>query len=188
MGEEYGETAPFQFFVDFADPGLVEAVRKGRKEEFALHEGGDPPDPQAEETFHRSKLNRGLRHGGKHRVLWDFYRELLRLRRESPALRFPDRDRLRLTPLPEHQTLLVERWDGDNETLIGLNFSARPADVRATLREGTWVRQLDSADLRWLGSGLRTPAELVVGGEASLTIAPTSVVVYSLRVDPITHR
>lgn len=43
MGEEYGEPAPFQYFVDFTDPGLVEAVRAGRKEEFRMAGGDDPP-------------------------------------------------------------------------------------------------------------------------------------------------
>ena len=35
MGEEYGETAPFQYFTSHGDPELVEAVRRGRREEFA---------------------------------------------------------------------------------------------------------------------------------------------------------
>ena len=34
MGEEYGETAPFLYFISHSDPALIEAVRKGRKEEF----------------------------------------------------------------------------------------------------------------------------------------------------------
>src|SRR5207245_8917998 len=33
MGEEYGETARFQFFSSFLDKNLAEAVRKGRTEE-----------------------------------------------------------------------------------------------------------------------------------------------------------
>jgi maltooligosyltrehalose trehalohydrolase len=119
MGEEYGETAPFQYFVDFTDPALVEAMRRGRKEEIGLHGGDDPPDPQVEETFRRSKLDRGLRHHGAHRVLYAFYRELLRLRRESPALRFPDKERMRLTPVPEARALLVERWDGTTRPSSG---------------------------------------------------------------------
>jgi maltooligosyltrehalose trehalohydrolase len=188
MGEEYGESAPFQYFVDFADPGLVEAVRKGRKEEFNMVGGDDPPDPAGEETFRRSKLNRELRHRGKHKLLYEFYRELLRLRRESPALRFPDKERMRLTPFPEPAALLVERWDGDDETLIGMNFGDRPADVRMVIRKGTWVKQLDSADPRWLGPGSPAPAELRADSEVRFTLAPTSVVVYALRLDPLTNR
>ncbi|MDN5569256.1 MAG: malto-oligosyltrehalose trehalohydrolase, partial [Paracoccus sp. (in: a-proteobacteria)] len=57
MGEERGETAPFQFFVDFKGD-LAEAVRKGRAAEFtgiaAL--GDTVPDPLSPATFQRSKL------------------------------------------------------------------------------------------------------------------------------------
>jgi maltooligosyltrehalose trehalohydrolase len=59
MGEEYGETRPFQFFTDHTDPFIADATREGRRKEFAAwtaftHE--DVPDPQAIETFERSKL------------------------------------------------------------------------------------------------------------------------------------
>jgi maltooligosyltrehalose trehalohydrolase len=188
MGEEYGEPAPFLFFTDFADPGLGDAVREGRKREFALAGGDDPPDPQAEETFRRSKLDRELRHAGEHKVMWDFYRELLRLRRESPALRFPDKERMRVTAFPESHTLAVVRWDGDDETLVVLNFSDRPAEVQLTLGEGVWDRQLDTADARWRGPGSPAPAELLAWGDTAVTLAPTSAAVYALRAGPVSDR
>ena len=34
MGEEYGETAPFPYFISHSDPNLIEAVRQGRRDEF----------------------------------------------------------------------------------------------------------------------------------------------------------
>jgi maltooligosyltrehalose trehalohydrolase len=52
MGEEYGETAPFQYFVSHSDEALVEAVRTGRKEDFSSFGWeGKVPDPQDERTF-----------------------------------------------------------------------------------------------------------------------------------------
>src|SRR5205823_6336887 len=46
MGEEYGETAPWQYFTSHGDPDLIEAVRRGRREEFEEFEWeGEPPDP-----------------------------------------------------------------------------------------------------------------------------------------------
>ena len=82
MGEEYGETAPFQYFVSHSDADLIEAVREGRMEEFAAFgRVDDPPDPQAEKTFQRSKLEHGLKLEGDHKVLLRFYRELLRVRK-----------------------------------------------------------------------------------------------------------
>jgi maltooligosyltrehalose trehalohydrolase len=77
MGEEYGEPNPFQFFTDHIDPQIAEATREGRKREFQAFVGfaGEVPDPQAEETFLRSRLSRQEEPGMR-----DHYRELLRLR------------------------------------------------------------------------------------------------------------
>lgn len=88
MGEEYGETSPFLYFVSHDDRDLVEAVRKGRREEFeSFGWTGEVPDPQAAETFERSKLHLELSREGKHAELRAMYRELLAIRREEPALR-----------------------------------------------------------------------------------------------------
>jgi maltooligosyltrehalose trehalohydrolase len=167
---------------------LGDAVREGRKREFAMAAGADPPDPQSEDTFRRSKLDWGLRENGRHAVLLAFYRELLRLRRESPPLRFPDKERMRVTPFPERSALVAERWDGDDETLVALNFADRPAEVRVKVSAGAWERVLDSSDARWGGPGASTPAELAADGETRLTLAPLSIVAYALRVEPITNR
>ncbi|MBK9264793.1 MAG: 1,4-alpha-glucan branching protein GlgB [Polyangiaceae bacterium] len=54
MGEEYGETAPFPYFTDFADAALAEAVERGRKadlERFGFTEA--PPIPQDQATFQK---------------------------------------------------------------------------------------------------------------------------------------
>ena len=53
-------SAPFQFFTDHDDPAIAEATREGRRREFerfAAFAGEDVPDPQARETFERSKLH-----------------------------------------------------------------------------------------------------------------------------------
>lgn len=62
MGDEYGETRPFQFFTDFTGD-LAEAVRKGRNEEFRSNKAFAEaftknlvPDPNALETFAASRL------------------------------------------------------------------------------------------------------------------------------------
>ena len=60
MGEEYGETAPFQFFSDHIDKRIADATRDGRRREFAAFAEfeEDIPDPQDPATFERSKLTR----------------------------------------------------------------------------------------------------------------------------------
>jgi maltooligosyltrehalose trehalohydrolase len=82
MGEEYGERRPFQFFTDHTDDFIANATREGRKREFehfTAFSGEDVPDPQARETFERSKLSRD-----EDEELRAFYADLLRLRRELP--------------------------------------------------------------------------------------------------------
>jgi maltooligosyltrehalose trehalohydrolase len=79
MGEEYLERRPFQFFTDHIDPAIAEATREGRRREFqafSSFSGADVPDPQAVETFLRSKLER--------RDPDPLYRELLELRTQLP--------------------------------------------------------------------------------------------------------
>ena len=79
MGEEWLETAPFRFFTDHVDPAIAEATREGRRKEFAdfaAFSGQEVPDPQALETFLRSKL--------QPREPDPLYRELLALRHELP--------------------------------------------------------------------------------------------------------
>ena len=83
MGEEYGERSPFQFFTDHIDPSIAELTREGRRREFAAFAGFSAetvPDPQAPQTFERSKLDRS----GADDELRAFYRELLDLRRSLP--------------------------------------------------------------------------------------------------------
>jgi maltooligosyltrehalose trehalohydrolase len=88
MGEEHGETSPFLYFVSHGDPALIEAVRKGRQEEFASFGWtGEVPDPQSEETFEASRPRWEGRETGEGAWILGLYRELLRLRRTEPALR-----------------------------------------------------------------------------------------------------
>jgi maltooligosyltrehalose trehalohydrolase len=79
QGEEYGETAPFLFFTDHIDPLIADATREGRRREFRHFAGfrGEVPDPQAVETFERSRLTP--------REPETLYRDLIRLRRELPG-------------------------------------------------------------------------------------------------------
>jgi maltooligosyltrehalose trehalohydrolase len=92
MGEEYGEPAPFPYFVDHGDPDLIEAVRKGRAEEFAsLADEGQLFDPADESTFQAARIHRQLRREADHRSLCELTGELIALRRQNPALRRSER-------------------------------------------------------------------------------------------------
>lgn len=86
MGEEWGATEPFNFFCDFHD-ALADAVREGRRREFArFPEFADPaarsriPDPNADTTFQRCRLDGAAREREPHAGWLAFTREALRVR------------------------------------------------------------------------------------------------------------
>jgi len=83
MGEEFGETTPFQFFTDCGDATLRKAVSEGRRNEFKdfLSFGGEVPDPQDPETFERSKLSWDLI-SSKNADMLDWYRQLIAIRKK----------------------------------------------------------------------------------------------------------
>jgi maltooligosyltrehalose trehalohydrolase len=88
MGEEYGETSPFLYFIEHGDPALIEAVRAGRQQEFEnIGKREAQMDPQAEDTFLRCKLDWSKRESESGAQLLSLYRDLLALRREEPALK-----------------------------------------------------------------------------------------------------
>ena len=175
MGEEYGETAPFHYFVSHLDPALVEAVRRGRREEFAAFAWqAEPPDPQCEETFRLCKLDHDLNHRENHRVLWEFYRELLRVRRE--ALVFSDPDDREVRQDERQHVLWVRRGGETLETALGLNFSDRPATVAFPWPAERWKKLIDSAETRWRGPGSSSPKILQTDSDFSLILAPQSLI------------
>jgi len=147
MGEEYGETAPFQYFVSHGDARLIEAVRRGRSQEFAgFAWQGEIPDPQDERTFLRSKLNWNMQRAGKHQILRNFYHELLRLRRELPALAHLDKTSMRVTPTGDQKLLLVERWYSSSRVLMAFRFDVGSANLALPIAAGRWEKVLDSAN------------------------------------------
>jgi maltooligosyltrehalose trehalohydrolase len=145
MGEEYGETAPFQYFISHGDPELVKAVREGRRAEFAAFAWqGSPPDPAAEETFQRSKLDLRLSEQGWHAALWQFYRRLIELRRSVPALHELSKDDLESLAFDAQQVLYWRRWAGDSQAWAVFNYGEQAADLLLPVPAGRWLKAIDS--------------------------------------------
>ena len=146
MGEEYGEEAPFLYFVSHSDEGTIDAVRRGRREEFdAFGWGMEIPDPQDETTFLGSKIDLGLRHNGRHRILFEFYKTLIWLRKEIPSLSVHDKKRIDIKTFEKEKVILIEREGGEDRTLCVFNFSDKPARVETAVEKGTWQRAVASA-------------------------------------------
>ncbi|HWI41354.1 MAG TPA: malto-oligosyltrehalose trehalohydrolase, partial [Verrucomicrobiae bacterium] len=83
MGEEYGEKAPFPYFVSHGDTALIEAVRCGRREEFPYYDWNtEVPDPPEERTFRMAVIDPSQRERREQAAIFAFYREAIGLRRE----------------------------------------------------------------------------------------------------------
>jgi maltooligosyltrehalose trehalohydrolase len=158
MGEEFGETNPFLYFTSHSDPELAKAVREGRRAEFAAFSWkGEPPDPQSKDTFLSSKVHALEEATDRQRVLRNFYRELIALRRSVPALRDLDKDAIETMSSEEPMLLLVKRGTRQRDVYSVFNFSNQPASIPAAFPEARWRRLLDSAAELWSGPGSSVP-------------------------------
>lgn len=100
MGEECEESSQFPYFVSHSDAALIEAVRRGRREESAwLREADEPPDPLEEATRRSANLDHGLRHREKHGILYGLYKELIKLRNETRGCAGLSKDRMEVVCL-----------------------------------------------------------------------------------------
>jgi maltooligosyltrehalose trehalohydrolase len=154
MGEEYGEDAPFLYFVSHSDRDLIEAVRKGRKEEFkAFTWNRVPPDPQSVDTFLKSKIIWEKKEDGNHRVLLSFYKHMIRMRKEIPALSHLDKDSLDACGFEKGNIVWLRRWKDDNHVFCIFNFNGADMKFIPTLPEGYWEKMIDSSDISWKGPG-----------------------------------
>jgi maltooligosyltrehalose trehalohydrolase len=178
MGEEWGETHPFLFFTSHGDPELVEAVRKGRKAEFAaFHAEGEAPDPQSEETFNRSKLQWDLIEKEGHQELLSYYKTMIGLRKQYAALHNTDRKQLSVSADTTTNCLVLRRWEEDVQMLCLMNFSEKKQYISVPADKPQWRKILDSADPKWKGPGIVAPAS--VDALQSLEIQPQSILIYT---------
>jgi len=165
MGEEYGEEAPFQYFVSHSDQELIEAVRRGRKEEFSAFLGeGSLPDPQDETTFLHSKIDLDLRRDERHQTLLEFYKRLIQLRKEMPSLSSVDHRGLKIEAFEADKAILMKRRSEEDQVMEIFNFSDKPIRIESTIDRGHWQRIIASASEEWGGMGALAPETIVSGG------------------------
>jgi maltooligosyltrehalose trehalohydrolase len=178
MGEEYGELAPFPYFVQHSDPRLVEAVRRGRLSEFESFDwNGQPPDPQADSTFASAQLSHHLREHSPHRELLAYYRHLLKLRRHL-LLELTTRPGLEVTSFPDDRALLVlRRTPGLPVVAILLAFNPDPVRLSTPLPNGVWYVRSDSAATDWAGPGTVHPDCIASLHQKQIELAPWSALV-----------
>jgi maltooligosyltrehalose trehalohydrolase len=184
MGDEYGETAPFQYFVSHSDPELIEAVRRGRKAEFADFKWtGEAPDPQDEQTFMRSKLNHELKRQPRHKALLEYHRELIRLRRTLPALGSLSKEKMDVVTFSEQCVLAVRRWTASDEVITFFNFCESDPQQIENIPAGSWQKRFDSEDPRWMGNNSSAPELIETRSGGSVILQPRQVVLFEKEIE-----
>jgi maltooligosyltrehalose trehalohydrolase len=162
MGEEWGARTPWQFFSHFPDPALRDAVREGRRSEFAEHGWGEAevPDPNAEQTFRDSALDWDEPAQEPHATLLRTYRELIALRKAWPELSDPWLDEVEVDIDEEARTVVLHRgW-----LRVAVNLGGEPV----TLALGSPVTRVLLA------------SEPVEASDDALTLGPESFAIARL--------
>ncbi|MEK8023249.1 MAG: malto-oligosyltrehalose trehalohydrolase [Candidatus Hydrogenedentota bacterium] len=182
MGEEYGEIAPFEFFTDFGDVDLIRLVRKGRKREIESYgfDAGNA-DPFDIRLFNRCRLDWSRLKLPPHQGVLRCYRDLLALRRTSPALRNGRKDLTQVIGSDEDRWIMMERRDKNAAPFRVLcNFSGN--DVSMTVPgDGMW-RTVLWTGARLYGGGLaKEPPGGIRSGENLTIHARSSLVLESDR-------
>jgi maltooligosyltrehalose trehalohydrolase len=172
MGEEYGETHPFLYFVSHSDAALVEAVREGRRREFAdFAWGGEVPDPQAVDSFTRSTLADEATRTPEQRAMQTLYGDLLALRAGERALR-PGAATVQATDGDGWVRWTLTPHEGGRVVCVVANFGDSTRAV--PLPDGAaWTGVLSTDAAAYGGSGPDLPAP----DGAAVTLARHAVAV-----------
>jgi maltooligosyltrehalose trehalohydrolase len=183
QGQEFAASSPFLYFADH-QPELAALVRKGRHQFLRQFPSINSPegsaqlaDPSSPATFERCKLNFDER--ATHRAAYQLHRDLLRLRREDPAIRAPDD----FDGAVLHERALVVRWfsaaAGDRLLLVNLGadlqFNPCPEPLLAPVAGTGWRVLWTSEAIAYGGHGIAPPdtdAGWMIPGHTAVLLAP----------------
>jgi len=177
MGEEWSASSPFLYFVSHTDKELIEAVRKGRKEEFKdFHAEDETPDPQSDETYLKSKIPWPETNKEPHSTMLQYYKALINFRKKHQDFLTREKGRFEVSCYESEKVIgLLYR---KNETfLLGiLNFSSSIQQLSDYAGEEKMRTLFNSADPIWRG---KHPLPVAFDDETTIQIPPESITIFS---------
>lgn len=177
MGEEYGERNPFYYFVSHLDPELNKMVKEGREREFKdFHDKRESPDPSSVETYKNSQLSWNIQGDPEKSAMFNFYKEMIHLRKNNKVLKEPDRENMEISN--DAGIFKLERWQENKRIICYMNYNSEKAITQVSYSwKGDLKKILDSADTLWRGPG--SPSSSKISQADKLEISGKSIVIYS---------
>ncbi|MGI5458958.1 malto-oligosyltrehalose trehalohydrolase [Streptomyces sp. CA-249302] len=160
MGEEWAAGTPWQFFTDHTDVELGEAVRRGRRREFAAHGWAeeDVPDPQDPATRDRSCLDWSEPESEPHARVLAWYRRLIALRQEQADLTDPDLADTKVAYDEQERWLAFRRGD----VRVAVNLAKSPATIPLGPRHARVLAAWEPVEAPGADGVLNVPGESAV--------------------------
>jgi maltooligosyltrehalose trehalohydrolase len=114
----------------------------------------------------------GFNKPGKHAVMLAYYKTLIAIRKQLPALNKLNRQQLAVSFNEAQNSLLLQRWDAQQQVCCVMNFSGDQQSITLTAGQN-WKLVLDSADTQWGGPGASALASSTVNAR------PQSIIIYA---------
>lgn len=179
MGEEFAADSPFCYFISHLDINLVNAVREGRKREFAEFQWkGEPPDAYSKDTYNQSKLNWDCLNDHNHKTMFEFYCKILQIRKNISAFRMRTRKTMNVSYNEEKKIMILHYCCQRDNLWCYMNFRKSEMHIPGVKEMKTPGNKiLDSADVQWGGPGSLQEVKLLQNSE--ITMQPRSLILFS---------
>jgi maltooligosyltrehalose trehalohydrolase len=181
MGEEFGASSPFDYFTSFADPALARAVSEGRRREYeAFFKNRTFPDPQAPETFVRSRIDWEESTSSPHRELLAFNSALIALRKTNRCLSNCRKDLTKVDFSEAKRWMVIRRGDPSGEVVLALcNLSAQEQEVPLPCEASGARLALFTGEQRFGGEPRTSlPPSLLDSSQTRIKLAQFSAALY----------
>jgi maltooligosyltrehalose trehalohydrolase len=145
-----------------------------------MKEGESFPDPYDEDTFNGCKLQWHKRKEGKYKVMLDWMKGLIQLRRSNLILQSFDKNNVQAFNMNQDGLILIRQDEAGNQFLICcFNFSDKALPYVLPPYKESWQKILDSKEDQWMVDESAAAAPIAVAGGKTVILQPCSAVVYS---------
>ena len=144
----------------------------------ASHGLAPPFNPEDEVTFLAAKLRHDLAETNRHRLLFEFYKHIICLRKNMKKRSGKNvKDHIVLWS-EKFRYLFVNRRTDSGEFFLVFHLNDKHSIFRLPIPAGHWSKMIDSEDILWGGNGTKIESQVVSDGELRFELSPYCFVVF----------